>query len=100
MKKRLGIIGFSEDVKPHYNELRRSDYFEVSGVSGCYKDCSCKAEIYDDLSDLLATKPDVLLISDPIKFAADFSKMAKLCKCVLLCAPIAKNVEAAKAMRW
>ena len=100
MKKRLGIIGFSEDVKPHYNELRRSDYFEVSGVSGCHKDCSCKAEIYDDLNDLLAIKPDVLLISDPIKFAADFSKMAKLCKCVLLCAPIAKNVETIKEIKY
>ena len=32
MKKRVAIIGFGNDAKHYYNELRRSEYFELAAI--------------------------------------------------------------------
>ena len=99
MKKRLGIIGFDDIAKIHYNELRRSDFFEVVGIYSCEPQGVCKHEIYSDLDLFLAIKPDILLVTS-MKFNSELFRITKFCKQILLFAPVAKNVEAIKEIKY
>lgn len=102
MKKRLGIVGFDDNTKLHYNELRRSDFFEVVGIFSYDKsDINCKVKIYHDLDEFLfSQKPEILVIGRDVKHQDIFSKCTKICKFILFCSPIAKNTALINEMKY
>lgn len=102
MKKRLAIIGFEDIGKMHYNELRRSDDFELVGIySNKCGDDYARVEIYDDINELFeTTSPEALIITDGIKYFDLFSKCAKACKFIFINAPLAKSSGAIQEMKY
>jgi len=54
MKKRVAIIGFGNDAKHYYNELRRSEHFELAAIfDGVQNSEICgRIPVYDNINDL------------------------------------------------
>ncbi|WP_173030822.1 Gfo/Idh/MocA family oxidoreductase [Campylobacter sp. CCUG 57310] len=102
MKKRLAIIGFEDIGKMHYNELRRSDDFELVGIySNKCGDNHARVEIYDDINELFEiTNPEALIITDGIEYFNLFSKCVKASKFIFINAPLAKSSSAIQEMKY
>ncbi|MDO5045109.1 Gfo/Idh/MocA family oxidoreductase [Campylobacter sp.] len=102
MKKRLALIGFDDVGRSHYNELRRSDEFELVGIYHKNAKESCvRAEIYDDLNELFeSSSPEALVITDGVRYFDLFSKCVKACKFILIHAPVAKSASAIQEMKY
>ena len=102
MKKRVAIIGFDDVGKCHYNELRRSDEFELVGIfSKKTHENYSRINFYDDLGKLFEIEnPQAVIVADGIKYLEIFSKCAKVCKYILIHHPIAKGTGAIHEMKY
>ena len=71
MKKRVAIIGFGNDAKHYYNELRRSEHFELAAIFDGVQNNEIYGRIpfYDNINDLLdSVQIDALIVTDTHKY--------------------------------
>ncbi|MCR4942298.1 MAG: Gfo/Idh/MocA family oxidoreductase [Campylobacter sp.] len=103
MKIRVGILGYKNAGKLHYNELIRSDKFDLCGVYDNSKiDFYCRAEVFDDFKSFIEVgQPEAIVIclnEDEIFDA--FCECVKYCKNILICSPFCKNQDELSQMKY
>lgn len=102
MKKRVAIIGCSNDIKLHFAELRRSDEFDIVGVySKDLCEYATKVDVYTSLSELLQNaKPEAIIIANSLSYNDIFAKCVQSCKFVFAHMPLAKNISNIREMKY
>ena len=96
MKKRVAIIGFGNDAKYYYNELRRSEHFELAAIfDGVQNSEICgRIPFYDNINDLLdSVRIDALIVTDTHKYLNLIPKCLNFIKFIMLDPWLCKSGE-------
>ncbi|ASM38709.1 MAG: Gfo/Idh/MocA family oxidoreductase [Campylobacter sputorum] len=104
-KIKVAIVGFEDITKSYYSDLRRSDYFELVGISK--QDSSknlpdIKAQIYQSVDELYSYhSPEALIITTPANIhKKTFLQCQKYAKNFLIHAPLSTNIGEINEMAY
>ena len=87
MKKRVAIVGFGNRARHYYNELRRSEHFELAAIFDGVQNNEIYGRIpfYDNINDLLdSVQIDALIVTDTHKYLNLIPKCLNFIKFILL----------------
>lgn len=94
---KIAIVGFEDITKNYYNDLRRSDYFSLVGISkqgSLRKISDIKTQIYQSVDELYSCEnPEAIIITTPINLhKKTFLECQKYAKNFLIHAPLCINL--------
>ena len=96
MKKKVAIIGFTGNAKIYYNELRRSENFELVGIfDGVQNHEICtRIPFFNNINDLLSSvKIDAIIVTDTHKHLNLIPKCLNFIKFIMLDPWLCKSGE-------
>ena len=96
MKKRVAIVGFGNRARHYYNELRRSEHFELAAIFDGVQNNEIYGRIpfYDNINDLLdSVQIDALIVTDTHKYLNLIPKCLNFIKFILLDPWLCKSGE-------
>lgn len=101
----VAIVGFENITKAYYNDLRRSDYFNLVGIckQGSKKILSdVRANIYEDLNELYSHhSPEAIIITTPSNLhKKTFLQCQKYAKNFLIHAPLSTHMGDANEISY
>lgn len=102
---KIAIVGFENISRAYYNDLRRSDYFELVGIckQGSTENISdVKAQIYNNVDELYSYhSPEALIITSPVNLHKKvFLQCQKYAKNFLIHAPLSINIGEINEMAY
>ena len=103
MKKKVAIIGFTGNAKIYYNELRRSENFELVGIfDGVQNHEICtRIPFFNNINDLLSSvKIDAIIVTDTHKHLNLIPKCLNFIKFIMLDPWICKSGEIRELKYW